>query len=202
MSGFGMDKQFFVIDSKNAAQTKTQLYGFAINGDEFLEHDDRMGDEELSGDGAYVFVRRSENRIVISQDSMGSFGLYVFRHGEYFALSNSFMLLVDYVKNQYELTLNKAFADALIVSSLCTVSYEETLIREIRALDRSAVVEIDIAPVPALCCRYTDYEENTVDINSAQGLQILDDWYQRWTGLIRKVYESGTKIRCDLSGGF
>ena len=44
-------------------------------------------------------IRKNKNKIVINQDFHGSFGLYAYENKEknYFALSNSFLLLGEYL---------------------------------------------------------------------------------------------------------
>lgn len=47
-----------------------------------------------------------------------------------------------------------------------------------------------------------DYHEHSVDIATADGLRILDQWYSKWTHMIRVLKEETDNIVCDLSGGF
>lgn len=55
-------------------------------GNVFTEYDE---DIELTSDGAYVLVDVYEDKIVINQDFMGSYGLYLYQNDDYFAISNS-----------------------------------------------------------------------------------------------------------------
>ena len=59
-----------------------------------IESETDVDGEAIGGEGAYVYVKRDRDRITIQQDFMGSWGLYLFRVGDYFALSNSFIMNV------------------------------------------------------------------------------------------------------------
>ena len=84
--------------------------------------------------------------IRISQDFSGSFGLYIYENKNtgYFALSNSFLLLEEYLIGKENFTLNKDFADNLIISDLCTPSIYETMINEIIQIPTNAFIVLNI----------------------------------------------------------
>ncbi len=111
------------------------------------------------------------------------------------------MRLVEYVKTRQPMTLNMDYADFFMPADLCSVAYGETLVREISCLDRSARVEIDVRE-KTLCTCMKDYLENTVDPTSAEGIQLLDGWFTKWTGLIRNLKAQTNNMQTDLSGGF
>lgn len=75
------------------------------------------------------------------------------------------------------------------------------MINEISLIDRSAVIELDI-PQKALSWHLVDYKENTVDFDSPEGMQILDGWYRKWTGIVKGLVDSGEDVSFALSGGF
>ena len=155
----------------------------------------------VPAEGAYVFVKRTAGTIVITQDFVGCYGLYLFRDGDFWVLSNSFLYLVDALKKSHRLTLNKEFADHFLVSGLCAQAYSETLVNEISLLDRAAVVTIDIA-TRTIKSELRDFMENTIDPDSPAGMALLDEWYARWTSIIRNLKRRTDNISTDLSGGF
>ena len=55
--------------------------------------------EDPEPQGAYIMIKKNEEEIRISQDYFGSFGLYLYenKNKDYFALSNSFLLLEEYL---------------------------------------------------------------------------------------------------------
>ena len=63
----------------------------------------------------------------------------------YFALSNSFLLLQEYLIGKQIFTLNKDFTDNLVFSALCTPSIHEILVKEIIKLPSNAMIIINIA---------------------------------------------------------
>ena len=198
---FHPEKAFFVIDSDRLHNIQTKFYGFTIIDGCLINSIDRLS-KKPSGDGAYIFIRRNEDNIVISQDYIGCYGIYIYRDKEYFAISNSFMYLVDYLKKEgHHLSLNREYANSFILADLCSIAYKETLANEIELIDRSVEVKINIKKK---CIEYKqkDYKENTIDISSKEGLQVLDNWYYKWTKLIKSTYIGQNCIQIDLSGGF
>lgn len=89
---FDPKKAFFVIDSNCLDRVGTKLYGYCIQHNMIIESETDVDGEAIGGEGAYVYVKRDRDRITIQQDFMGSWGLYLFRVGDYFALSNSFII--------------------------------------------------------------------------------------------------------------
>lgn len=198
---FNPAKEFFVIDSDCLDQVKEAFHGFTIVDSRPVRTLEELGNREPEGDGAYVLIRRNGDKITISQDFMGSFGLYLFQKDGWFAISNSFMRLVEYLKPRQPMTLNLDYADFFVAADLCSVAYGETLVQEIRCLDRSARVEIDVS-AKKLTTTLTDYQENTVDLTSREGMRLLDNWFTKWAGLIRNLKAETNNMQTDLSGGF
>ena len=179
---FLIEDNFFVIDSNNLNDVKTKLYGYCIS--EYSNHTDYLDNKiNLNGLGAYIYVFVDENRITINQDYIGSYGL-----------------LVDYVKTKHKITLNKDYANYLLICDLCSEIYEDTIVNEIKMLDRSAFIEIDKIN-KSLKVDYIDYKENTVELGSDESFDILDNWYNRWINIIKNLKLETNNIATDLSGG-
>ena len=139
--------------------------------------------------------------VTIQQDFNGSYGIYLFRKGDYFALSNSFFRLLEYIKTRYPLSLNRDYANYILVNGLASHAYSETPINEISLLPKNAIIMIDIEK-RELKFDYIDYKENSIEIDSVEGLQTLDNWFKRQTTIIRNIAEKTNQITVDLSGGF
>lgn len=191
---------FFVIDSEHLADVQSRLYGFAFQAGDSAEPWAITGDALPDANGAWVLVRRRSDGIEIRQDFVGSFGLYLYRDDAFFALSNSFVMLVDHVKRRRRLSLNLDVARTLIGSDV-GLDYSETRAREIVLLDRSAVVSIAM-PEGRLTLGSVDYGENTVDLDSPEAMDLLDGWYGRWTRRIGNLVRRGGPLVAALSGGF
>lgn len=198
---FDPKQAFFILDSLCLDQVQTQFYGFTLLDDRMIRSAVDLAGRMPTGDGAYIYIRRDGSTVTIHQDFMGSYGLYLFRKDGYFALSNSFMRLAEYVADRYPITLNREYADFFLTADLCSVAYGETLVSEIQCLDRAAVVEISI-PDKVLTTHLHDYGENTVELSSPEGMKLLDAWFHKWAGLIRSLKAQTNNIQTDLSGGF
>ena len=202
-----MDKlnedDLFVIDSNNINGAEKRLYGSAYYNQKFIGNDDIDDNNiELSGVGSYINVYETSDSIVIEQDFMGSWGLYVYNSpdGQNYAISNSFVKLVDYLKGKYEISLNKRIADSLIFCGSNSIAYDETLINEIELLPRFYKVVIN-KDDNRLGYEKINYEENSIDLDSKEGVELLDKWYNKWINIIRLLRNRTNTIDFDLSGG-
>ncbi|MBR2529032.1 MAG: hypothetical protein IKE58_11255 [Blautia sp.] len=195
---------FFFLDSDHLESVTSHLYGFSILDDRIVTEDTypEGGSPSFSGGlGTYVLVERSGRKISITQDYNGSFGLYLFQEGDYFALSNSFLLLVDKLKRSHFLSLNQEYAYLLLAEGFCSLSVTETLVSQIRLLRRNAAVHIDLDQ-SSLTLTYTDHGENTVDVTSHEGIALLDRWFERWQRILKSLENTDSPIHIALSGGF
>ena len=213
---FNIKQNFFLIDSNTLNSVQTSFYGFTILEEKPVKNLESISsvvtmnnpgtNKETSALpkptylGAYVYIERTPEQIIITQDFVGSYGIYLYKDNDYFALSNSFLLLVEHVKTAHKISFNHDYANFFLITELCSVAYSETMINEIEVLDRSAIVKIDITQ-KKLNIDYIDYEENTVELNSKEGLMLLDDWYNKWISIIRSLVSQNSNIQIDLSGG-
>ncbi|MBO6293068.1 MAG: hypothetical protein J6N51_12575 [Selenomonas sp.] len=190
---------FFFLESTDLDKVESRLYGYALDGDRVSMGTAGSG-ESTGSDGAFVSIRRQDNEIVIEQDFMGCYGLYIFQQDGYFAISNSFWLLTEKMKKKFPLTLNRDYANHLLVRTVSSVSMEGTLINEIRLLPKNSRIKIDVVNTH-MGVQYIDEKELSVPLDTKEGLQILDQWYHKWTGIIRGLKKKTNNIEVDLSGG-
>ena len=200
---FDVEKEFFLIDSDNLSKVRPKLYGYSIQRTGIYEDDNLTAEAiaGLDGRGAYVYVEVKGNKITIKQDLNGSWGIYLFRHGDYFALSNSFLRLVDHVKFKYPLTLNRDYCQHMMLVDLCSHSYSETAVNEIRLVPRNAILYLDTTN-RQLEIELIDYKEHTVSLDSSEAMTILDNWVDLWSKVFRGIAQHTKFITADLSGGF
>lgn len=99
--------RFFIIDSKNINEINSKLYGFTIIDNEIVNEDSCIDESSLNGMGAYIYINSSNDSISISQDFNGCWGLYLNQEDDYFALSNSFLKLVEFLKDNHEISFNQ-----------------------------------------------------------------------------------------------
>ncbi len=200
---FDVEKEFFLITSDNLSQVRPKLYGYSIQQSGIYE-DDNLTPEAiagLDGRGCYVYVGVKDGEITIKQDLNGSWGIYLFRHGDYFALSNSFFRLLDHVKFKYPLTVNRDYVNYLTSVSLCSLTCPETAINEIQLIDRNEILHIDTKKF-SLQKEWIDYAEFSVPLDSKKGIAILDNWVELWSNVVRGVAQYTKFLQADLSGGF
>ena len=201
-----IDENFFIIDSNNLEKIESKMYGFSVSKkgiltDNYYKNIGRY--EEPEPQGAFIMVRKIMNEIIIRQDYFGSYGLYIYenKNTEFFAISNSFLLLEEYLINKQNMTLNKDFSDNLIISDLCTYSIQETLIKQISIIPPNGYIIINIKTKKFLI-NYIDYKENSVPIESKKGMEILDKWMDKWCYIIRSLKKQANNFSTELSGGF
>ena len=108
-SNFDYQKAFFIIDSNHLKDVKSEMFGFCLLDGLVIETLEELQNQEPSSEGCYVYVNRTDKSIIIKQDFVGCYGIYLYKHGDYFALSNSFMYLVDYLKSKKPITFNYKF---------------------------------------------------------------------------------------------
>ena len=191
------NEEFFIIDSDNLNYIGNKLFGFLIDNEKIITSNNISN---ITGEGTYIYIEDKNNEITIYQDFNGNYGLYIFQTNEYFAISNSFLKLVEYLKNKYELTLNKDYANYFMTSGLNSTIYKETLVNEIEIIPRNKIIRINKVK-KLINFNEIDYNEHSVELNSKEALSILDNWFDKWVNIIRSLKEKTNNIQFDLSGG-
>ena len=199
-------EHFFVFDSNNLEKVDSHMYGFSVSKkgiitDNYYKQIEQYEVPEPMG--VYIMIRKVGNELILNQDFYGSFGLYLYenKNKDYFALSNSFLLLEDYLVGNQNISFNKDFADHLIISNLCSNSIYETLIKEIVQIPSNSFIVINIITKEKKI-NYIDYQENSIPLESEEGLKIIDKWIDKWGYILRSLKMKTKNISYDLSGGF
>lgn len=201
-----IDENFFIIDSNNLEEISPHLYGYIISKNGILTDNffKMIGHyEEPEPFGVYTMIRIINNNIIINQDYYGSYGLFLFenKNESYFALSNSFLLLVEYLYGNQNLTLNKDLSDQFLAYGIIALSIYETMIKEIAQLPSNALLSISIKK-KIISISYIQNKENTIPLESKEGLAIIDKWFDKWGYILRSLKKKTNEISFDLSGGF
>lgn len=190
---------FFVISSSNCTEIESRFYGFAFAEDKFYING-IVSTLPINADGTYINVVKSDNTLEVYQDYNGGYGLYLYKQGDFFALSNSFQYLLDYIKGQVELSLNIDFAKYFITDELASLSVSETLINEVELLPKNIMVKIDLDSKVLTTIKAID-EPTKVPLDSEEGVKILDKWHYKWQSLLAGLQRGNHKITVDLTGG-
>ena len=201
-----IEENFFILDSNNLDKIESHMYGFCVSTKGILTNNyykNKGFKEEPEIEGVYVLIRKKDNEISLNQDFYGSFGIYIYENKDknYFAISNSFLYLFEYLVGKQELSLNKDYSDNLIISNLFIASTYETLVNEITKIPSNKLVKIKINE-KRIFFHKIDYEENTIPFESHKGLKIIDKWADKWGYIIRSLKKKTNNISLDLSGGF
>ena len=182
------------------------MYGFSVSKNGILTDNyyKILGKYELpEPQGIYIMIRISGDEIILNQDFLGSYGIYIYenKNKNYFAISNSFLLLEEHLVGKYDISFNKDFASSLISTDLCPYSIQETLINEIKQIPSNACISIN-KKKKEFNINYIDYKENSIALESEEGLKIIDNWIDKWGYIIRSLKKQTDNISFDLSGGF
>ncbi len=190
---------FFIIDSNNFRGINDKLYGFSILNNTIVKEEDIDSNTLLSGFGAYVHIKDYNEKISIYQDSNGSWGLYLYKYDDYFAISNSFLYLVEYLKSNHYLSLNEDYASCLMFVENIPLTFKQTLINEIERIPSNCAVHIDKINGEILFEKI-DYNIHSIPLDSQNALDVLDDWFYRWIEVFRFIKKNTNNIEFDLEG--
>lgn len=203
MNIFQPRAEFLLLDSESLEDVRTRLYGYSVQSTGIYEDENLTAEavDHLDGCGCYLYVNVDKDSIRIHQDNNGSWGLYLYEKDGYFALSSSLFLLLEHVIPRGELSLNKDCCTDLLLESLVGIAYQDTLVNEIRRIDRNATVCIDKLQ-RTISFDYKNPEEQTVGLDSQEAIDTIDQWVNRWTTIFRNVCRNTSFVQTDLSDGF
>lgn len=201
-----IEENFFVIDSNNLESVQSHMYGFSISKKGILTDNYYKSinyREFPEPEGTYIMIIKIGNKLRLIQDFFGCYGLYIYenKNENYFALSNSFLLLEEYLIGKQNISLNRDYADNFIISNLCTPSIHETLIKEIIKLPSNIYIIINTRK-HSLKIHSIDYHENSIPLETEEGKKIIDKWVDKWGYIFRSLKKKTNNIYSDLSGGF
>lgn len=195
------EDEFFIIDSSNINSIKSKLYGFCIHDSNFIQNQDISHDFNFLDYGVFINVNVTDDEIKIYQDFNGSYGIYLFKQGDYFAISNSFWKLVEYLKENYQLSVNMDFTKSVFLrDNLYALSFKDTFVNEIEIIPRNIIFHIN-KETHNFYLEEIDYEESSIELNSKEGLELLDNWFNKWVNILRSLKEKTNNLSFDLSGG-
>ena len=197
---FTMDN-FFLIDSNNLEFVKPRLYGFIILNDIlYINSKEFNYDVPNSSYGSYIIVTKKKDFIRVVQDYSGSYGLYLFKQGDYFALSNSFLYLVNYLSNNNSLSFNYDYAKAFLGPPVSSLVFKETMVKEIQMLPKNAFVDITIS-TKEMSINSFDQSSHNIRLDSKEAIDIIDQWHQKWNSFFNFIIGDNVQHRFRLSGG-
>ena len=192
--------EFFYIDSNNLKEVKDALYGYTISlTDNVLKLAPSYGDNILSGQ--YIKITKDDDeQIFIETDDLSSYYIYYYKNESFWALSNSFFMLLEKLKeNNIELTFDKIAIDTLMQSSMRTYNMYDTFVAEVKIVPVFYNIKLTRHTMEFV---YKYYDIDTIDIDSPEGMSTIDNWIAKWQNIIYNLVSSGVWTQIDLSGGF
>lgn len=191
------DNHFFVVDSNNCSIFKSNMYGFKVVK---TKKEPATQHGTFFDYGAYINIISIDNKLIIEQDYWGCYGLYLYKNENYFAISNSFLYLVNFINRKFKLSINREYFEYFILDPLGSLSYDLTPIQEVSLLKKNCKVIIDIKKKNLAI---EDIEQNipSYAIDSAETFTLLDMWYSKYSNLLARLIHDGKNVSMDISGG-
>ncbi len=186
----------FVIDSDSLEKTESRMIGFMICDDgTFYLH---TTPPKASDTGTYVLIERKGDTISISQDTCGSFGLFLYKDGDRFLLSNSFYAIAEKIPEK--LSLNKEHLLSFLYAKESSADDGETLAREISriASDTSISITISTKEIHFFQKKSTCFSRS---LQTKADFDLLDAWYFKWVRFYRSLAEKHLPLFADITGG-
>ena len=163
---------FFYICSDNFREYQSAFYGYALDDNRLLL---RTNPSEKIIDkysyGVFVNIVATEESILIQQDFFGGFGLYLYREGPFWALSNSFYHMLQKLDHGHKLTINEDYLSLFLVTPVVPPSITETAIKEINELAQSEYILIN-KKTGVLSVQKNDYDLYSIDIYNEKATQL------------------------------
>lgn len=192
------NQDYFIITSDIYQDFGSRFYGWAITDDKIFIH--CMPDTQLlplSTYGIYVNIVDKCDAIIIQQDFYNCYGLYIFKQGKFWAVSNSFYHLIDFLSRRYKLTLNnKAISTFMCVGLI----FYHTAVNEIKELLPGQFIFINKRD-GSLSILSSKIDRWSVEADSKTAVSILDSWHLKWRGVFEALANLNMKIQVELSGG-
>ncbi len=196
-----IDDNFFIIDSNNCKNIESKLYGFVIKDKTLLgfkkDYNQHIDKNEY---GSYINIINKNKRIIIEQDAAGSYGLFLYKKDNYFAISNSFYYLVLYLNKNRKLTIDIDFYNYYMYEAMSSRSITKTPVEEITQIDKDMRIVIDKANNSIDLIRDKP-QQHIYPIDSKECFEILDKWFSKYCSFILSLYKNKNHIEMTLSGG-
>lgn len=190
------EKEFFVLNSENINSFNSNFFGYMVTKNQII-FDLGSLEGKQSYNGAYVLVDVNSNHVTVSQDNMGSYGLYLFEQDDYFALSNSFLKLTEFIKEKYPISLNETFAKTFLSAEKTSISYDETLINEIKLIPKNYKLIIDVEN-NEITYELNSLNNDSFELDTEEAFSCLDNWFNNWIKVIRNLINNSKLLTLDL----
>lgn len=202
------------IDSHNSKLEGDYLYGYCLSEDGHIYFGNDGWKERASYvespslDGLYVWVSKRNHCTRARTDITGQESIYYYCSSSYWAVSNSFYLLVCSLRSrEINLTFNKSVMDCFLYNRGKHISAQlmsnNTLAMEIRLLPQNCELVISglSGSYTSRETRYYDFLEH-IPKNISNYARMMHDYANKQINFISSLCSLGYKLRVSLSGGY
>ena len=193
-----MENKYWIVDTNNLSIVKDLFIGYTVSEDGTFYFNKKP--KILDGTGCYTCIESLPDKIKISQDFLGTQGIYHYQNENRSIFSNGFEKIVDYILDlKLPLSLDKNFCVQYIFSNEEPININDTMINEIKRIGNDYFIEINLEGKVNII--EIDYEVNTIKADSKETCEILDKWHNKWCNAVRNLVKINSPIYIDLSGG-
>lgn len=197
-----INHNYFVISSDNCKSIASCFYGYAIIDNKLyinkLDHTKFINNLEY---GFYVNIIDNDDDIIIQQDYYGMYGLFLYNTNNYFAVSNSLLMLINHLRaNRMHMSINKMYCNSFLFTTT-SLSFKNTIVNEIEHIPHFYLLRInkirktiDKVQIPL--------RQYNIDIDSQKGIELIDLWHDKWYNIINYFINGKKEYTIDISGGF
>lgn len=202
----------FYTDSKNLEkQSESHLFGYAITEDSILfgskglrEYDLKNGSLTQISEGRFCAILKLTNRTIIKCDSTGQDTIFFYHNINFWAVSNSFLLLANEVSKKFKLNLYGPAVQCFHLKEGFHIGEQlishKTMIDEIKVLPINSYIEIDKKNSFRVISK--PYIEHIGYDYSTPYKELLHETLERGAGMLGAIAEIGPELRLFLSGGY
>ena len=147
----------------------------------------------------YIYIYVDNKYINFYQDFFGSYGLFLYKENNYWALSNSFFYLLQNIKHN-NIKFNYSYACELLISG-CSTALDQTLIHNIIRISPYNIISIDIKSKTIAIKKSDTSSINSINESSTSYIETIDTWITKWRNYIQSILTNNF-ISVDISGGF
>lgn len=194
--------------------SKSILHGYAVFDDSLVINTSGLeayqyenGSSKIPSEGRFSGVFKQLDKFVIKTDVNGQEMLYMFRRGDNFIISNSFLLLSEFASKQFNLSEYKPAALNFLLKNGSHLGEQlishKTMIEDIEILPINSEVHIDRI-TGLVTTKSKSYLElhNVSDVNEKTYDDKLVLMLSRGKALIDALSRSGMPMYLSLSGGY
>ena len=203
-----MKYQLFILSSLVPTPVD-HLHGFAFSGVDLILGNQAYADFrrdrgrriEPGEDGSYIVVGKSGSEIVIGTDFAGYRKMFLYRHGDDWAVSDSLIDLARFASSRgLPVSISKPHLSTFLIAGDFghQLASLQTSVSQIQLVPATHEIAVDPLSGNTLKLRRTKVASRRHPIEYDQAMY---DYLRIWVGRLATLLQSSLLIRCDISGG-